>query len=624
MIKQLKNFIEEPTIAFVIDNSQSIKNDGLIEKLKKSEEKLTNAGYQVEWNSLSQNNIKIDSLKFDENISNLSKPIKAVESNFTNRHLISTILISDGIHNQGFSPEYINVSKPVYTIGIGDTTTQKDISIKEVFYNKIVYNGNKFPIKVQLNQFGFDNRNVNINLKKGGSTIQSKSVNLEKKSIHEVEFLVESKSFGKQLYSIEIEEKEDELTNKNNRRGIYIQIIDGKERVLVYAGAPHPDIKAIKSGLSKKENTEVVVYYDGFLKKPTGLFDLIVLHQFPSRKNKKDEVLKSFAKENTPVWHFIGNNSDIKGLNNYQKNLKATIKSSNNDDAFGVINNDFKGFELKSESLKNLQKLPPLSVPFGDFSFSGKASSLLFQQIGPVKTEKPILTFVENSNGIKNAYFIGEGLWRWRINEFALRENSDGIDELIQKTVRYITTKKDKRQLRVSPVKEEFFSDESTTLDVEVYNDIYEKIYQQDVELTISDESGNEKKFNFVNDITKSRFSLGRLEKGLYNFSAKTVVNGKTKTDEGSFVVKEQFIEQISTQADFNLLNTIASNNKGAFYSENNIDKLIDELILKEHKPKIVLTDETLKELINQKWLFFLIILLVTAEWGVRKYQGDY
>ena len=123
---------------------------------------------------------------------------------------------------------------------------------------------------------------------------------------------------------------------------------------------------------------------------------------------------------------------------------------------------------LSNNNLKNLDKLPPIDVLFGDFNFKGKTNHLLFQKVGSVTTAKPLLTFVEKSNGVKNAYFIGEGLWRWRLHEFAQHENSDGIDELIQKTVRYITTKKDKRQLRVNPTKEEFFSDESVLFDVEV------------------------------------------------------------------------------------------------------------------------------------------------------------
>ena len=623
MLKQLKNFIEEPTIAIIIDNSQSIKNNGLITKLKETEQKLTNVGYKIEWNSLTQNNIKLEEITFNENITNLSKPIKTLENNFINRNLNAAILISDGIHNQGFSPEYLQTSTPVFTIGIGDTSTQKDIAIQEVYYNKIVYNGNKFPIKVELKQEGFNNENINISLKKNGNTLQTKQVNTQTKSIHEIEFLTETNAVGKQLYTIEIETINGEITRENNTRDIYIQVIDGKQRVLIYAGAPHPDIKAIKSALSKKDNIETSIYYDGFVNKPDGFFDLIILHQFPSKTNKKSEVLKKFTKENTPMWYFIGNNTDIKEFNTSQNTLEISPKSSKNDVVSGAISSTFSVFTIENENLKSLDKLPPIDVLFADFNFRGKTNHLLFQKVGSITTEKPLLTFIEKGNGVKNAFFIGEGLWRWRLHEFAQHENSDGIDELIQKTVQYITAKKDKRQLRVNPAKEEFFSDENTLIDVEVYNAIYEKIYQKEIKIILNNDSISTE-FSFVNDENNSRFNLGRLEKGLYNFTASTEIDGEIIKDEGSFVVKEQYLEKITTKANFELLKNISDNSNGNFFLFDNVDNLIQQLITKEHKPKIVLTDETLEELMHQKWIFFLLIFLISIEWGIRKYQGDY
>ena len=230
MIKQLKNFIEEPTLAFMVDNSQSIKSESLVQKLKESEVKLAEAGYEIKWHTLNGSVDKLEDLKFEGKTTNLSKPIKELENNFINRNLTATVLISDGIHNQGFSPEYLQTNSPIITVGLGDTTTPKDISIQEVFYNKIVYSGNKFPVKVRLLQSGFDKESATVSIKKGDKVIQSKNIDLNNKAIHEIEFLLESASNGKQQYSIEIETKENESSIENNNRDIYVQVIDGKER----------------------------------------------------------------------------------------------------------------------------------------------------------------------------------------------------------------------------------------------------------------------------------------------------------------------------------------------------------------------------------------------------------
>lgn len=624
MIKQLKNFIEQPTLAFILDNSQSMESNGLVEQLKQAEEKLINAGYEVEWNSLTKTGIKLEELSFNHKTTDLSTSLKEVDNNHINRNLSKTILLSDGIHNQGFSPEYVQTTAPIYTVGLGDTTTPKDISIQEVYYNKIVYNGNTFPIKVRWKQTGYNNENVNLTIKQNGNKIDSKTMALDKNAVHEATFLIETNAIGKQAYSIEIENKEGESSIQNNTRDIYIQVIDGKERVLIYAAAPHPDVKAIKAALETKENIETVVYYKGFLKQPEGIFDLVITHQFPSKSVKQDPLLNTFRKGETPLWYFVGNNSDIKSLNEDQKGLNVVKRSNSNDKVFGSFNPNFSGFKIESESLKNMQKFPPVDVLFADYQFKGKAEDVLRQQIGSVVSSKPLLTFVEMSNGVKNAYFLGDGLWQWRMAEYAQNENTQGFDELIQKTVRYITAKKDKRQLRVTPIKEEFFTDQSVQFDVEVYNDIYEKIYQKEVKIAVKDENNTTKEFSFVNDESNSRFSIGQLEKGIYTFIATAQVNGKTIRDEGELVIKEQYLEEITTQADFDLLQKIAKNSGGEFFSLGNFNAMVDKLIATEHKPKIVLTDEILKELINQKWIFYLLLILISVEWVIRKYQGDY
>ena len=45
-----------------------------------------------------------------------------------------------------------------------------------------------------------------------------------------------------------------EFSNRNNRQDVYVEVIDGKEKILLLALAPHPDVKALKSIIEKNEN----------------------------------------------------------------------------------------------------------------------------------------------------------------------------------------------------------------------------------------------------------------------------------------------------------------------------------------------------------------------------------
>lgn len=624
MMRMLENLIEEPTIALVVDNSESMKGIRPDSIFGAAEAQLKEAGYQVVWNTLSGTQANPTDIQYDMASTNLNEALRKTELEYGNRNLIATVLISDGIHNTGFSPDNFTSYAPIYTIGIGDTTAIQDIAIQDVKYNKIAFSGNQFPVNVRVSQEGFSGQEVDVSILQAENVMASKKTTLTSSPFTEVEFMLNANGIGQQNYRIEVTPIEGEVSTQNNSRDIYINIVDNKERILILCAGPHPDVKAIRQALEVQHQIETVIYYPGYTKKPEGAFDVLIVHHFPTRKMRTDAVYEKYATAQIPTWYFVGNGTDLSLFNKISGLVEIEQKSSKNDEVSGVLNPQFSGFKINEESLNKLHRFPPVSVPFANYNFKRPSEHVLYQQIGNLPTEKPLLSFVRNTSGIRNAYFFGDGLWQWKINEFTLFDHNKGFNELVQKTVRYIATKNDRRKLRVNPVKEEFFTNEPVAIDIEVYNDIYEKIYQQKVELTVQNESGFSKPFTFVNDELKSRFSLGQLGKGVYSFTASTNVNGKVERDEREFLVKEQYLESLSLKADFDLLKRISANNSGKFYTEKSVNALTKELSETPHPAKIILVDEVLEEIIHQKWLFFVLMLLLTIEWATRKFSGDY
>ena len=50
----------------------------------------------------------------------------------------------------------------------------------------------------------------------------------------------------------------------------------------------------------------------------------------------------------------------------------------------------------------------------------------------------------------------------------------------------------------------------------------------------------------------------------------------------------------------------------------------IKQTILNHKVPEKIDSTEDLKEMINLRWIFFLILALLTVEWVFRKYLGGY
>ena len=66
----------------------------------------------------------------------------------------------------------------------------------------------------------------------------------------------------------------------------------------------------------------------------------------------------------------------------------------------------------------------------------------------------------------------------------------------------------------------------------------------------------------------------------------------------------------------------LASNSKGKLFYKDKADNLIKELLQNEDYYTIQKSNITEENLINWKWLLFMVIGLLSVEWFIRKYNG--
>ncbi len=636
LVRQTKNLIEEPIVVLALDNSKSMELQDeqqlkiLLEQLQNSKSELEKKGYSVELTGLDElSEMKLsqqDSGLFTQRQTNISSVLKRVTTDYENRNLVATVLVSDGINNNGLSPEYLSLSYPVFTVGFGDTTQPQDVFIPGMYANRIAYLGNSFPIKVEVGNKGYQGEKVNVRLLEDGKAISTKSVTLTRQGgIQEVDFQVNAGKVGKHQYAVTVQQFENEENTENNRKTVYVEVVDGRQKILIAASAPHPDIRALKSVIAQKQNYQLEMYFDGGDMPKGDDYDLVIYHQIPAKGMDNSKILEKFS--SSSKWYFTGSKTDYNKLNQIQNALKFGIKGSQTDNVQPVFNPNTDQFNFESELIGVFGEYPPVEVPFGEIETSPSVSTILKQRIGSIETDKPLLCVANGTkNNTKLAFFIGEGMWKWRMMEYAQYEKFTSFDQLMGKTLQYASAKTDKRKLRVFPVEEEFSVDDNVQLDVEVYNDILEPVYGKEINLKLTS-NGETSQYSFVNSGSpeqgaSSRFSLGSLKEGVYNFVASTSVSGKTEKAEGSFVVKETTIESLSTSADFELLRKLADQNAGTFYQSNQLNNLTTFLIQQDYKNKVISSFQELKELINLKWIFFVLLGLATLEWVIRKYHG--
>jgi hypothetical protein len=631
IIRLITNEYEKPTWVFLIDSSTSVGEvmdslgqSKLATALGEAKRAIENSGYEVKWKDLNGN--EITSIAANEPTSDLNKGIQNVVNEFEGRNLAGVILVSDGIYNAGASPLYTPVRVPVYSVGLGDTTLRVDLILKNVAFNKVTYQGNKFPLKAQVLMQGIGNQEISVSVIKDGKTLSNEKKITGTRSLVDFDFQLDAIGKGIQRYDISVKPLDQEYNKRNNTTSIFIEVVDGKKKILLVAPAPHPDIKALRGVVEKNSNYEFIIHIPGIAEadasylKPGGA-DLVIFHQVADKAGRTLPVYNALSKSSSSVLLLIGSQTNLRQLPSYQIPIQFDAKGQW-DEVTPIVNNEFRDFGFSENSNGIFSRYPPVQVPFGKFTYPPKANVLLYQRIGSVATDRPLLFSWEDGDK-KVATLIGEGLWRWRLNEFADHGNTERFDELFSKLIQYLSTLEDKRKFRSFPLQNEFSDSEPVVIESQVYNDLFELVYGNTVQLQLRDEQGKVTNYSYTTSPGGSRYRIGGLKEGVYRFKATTRLADKTEEVNSQFLVKALNIEEQNLTADFDLLRKLSTETGGRFYKSDQLSLLASDLE-KTKAASLIHSEETFNQLINLKWVFFLLLGLISTEWFIRKYQGSY
>jgi hypothetical protein len=623
---------ENANIVFIWDDSESLGKSkqnlqAYFQSIKDLKQELEDEkGVTIPIIGLSGNPLNdLDSIENSRKESPLNDAIKNVSRKIDNKLIAEVVLFSDGIYNRGISPDYYAFPFQLSTVGLGDTTQKQDIALQQVRYNKVAYEGNQFPIEVDITQNGFSGKSSILKLSRGSNQIAQKTIRFEgDDELKTVQFLVEAKSTGFQDYKIEIESLENEFNPNNNAKNAYINIVEGKKSILLLAPYPHPDIKALSASISQNDNYEFKMVINGIDNEQVENiedYDLAILFHLPSNSNAFISEINKLQNAGTPIWFINGPNLNYRLHNELNKSVDLR-PSNEKDEAFAYFNSKFDLFELNSEQMEVQQKLPPVYMPFVDHQFHPLSKTLMMKRVGNVKTQQPVFVFYSD-NEIRQATLLIQNFRIWRMVEFLNTQNFELFDDWVMKTIRYLTADNQKDRFKAFPLKEAFADNEIVKFQIEMYNEVFDRIYGVPVSLTIKNENDSSLNYEFTPDRLKPDFEVGNLQGGVYEYIAKTNIQGKNFESSGQFVVDEFDIENQNLQADFNLMRRLAKKNEGNFYQSNQLEALRTYLSSKEY-PK-VLSGKSEVIPINQNFLpYIMILLLLFSEWFIRRFFGSY
>jgi len=317
LIFQLKSYrTEKPTAILLVDHSASMLNysdsnqvESQLKKLRKDLKDRLDGKFEIEEISIEDVVTYGESKGFKSGISDLTLGFRQIRTDYYSRNIGAVLFVSDGNYNKGINPVYeagkINFT-PVYSFIVGDTTPKRDHFIKNVAYNDIAFLNNKFPVEIDLEGVKMGKGVSEVSILKNGEVISSQSIKYTDgvNDFAHVSFLINADKPGFQSYSVILKRETGESNYENNIRTFYVEVMDSRSKVLILAGAPHPDVASFLESMGTDQNLDIssvlVKDWDRRLKN----VDLVIWHE-PGIAFSQD-IQDLLVSKGIPVLYCIG------------------------------------------------------------------------------------------------------------------------------------------------------------------------------------------------------------------------------------------------------------------------------------------------------------------------------
>ena len=593
-------------------------------------------------------NFTFDSLNFSGNSTDLSESIRSLFAKKNDDNLRAVVMFSDGAFNFGQNPLYSveELALPVFTIGIGDTTEPRDISIQSLILNEVAYIDNPVPVNANIKVVGYANQELKISILDNNNMLESRIIKADDDYFEStVYFTYIPKESGNRKITVRIEEKEGEITTKNNSISEYIKVLKNKRIISLFGGAPNADISFVKQYLSTLPGIEIKEFIQSsgsaFFKQPSendiADTELFILIGFPIQTTP-DNIMEKIARElanGKPILLITSLNTDFIKMRKIEEYLPFNTASSRAVEF--NINADFTPKAISSpllrvngtdDDIEKWKNLPPIFRTETFVRAKPESELVATFKVNNVPLNEPFI-ITRNINSRKSVAIIGYGLHRWKLLGYAAEvakgrtDNFDAFTKLIENTVRWLSVSDLNRRISITTTKKSYSKGERVEFVGQVYDASYLPVDNAVINVSVS--GGDETREISMVSVGSGRYSanLDGLNAGDFNFSANILRAGnKIGSDNGRFSIGETEVEYRNMRMESAYLRTLSDVSGGKFYTEANVQTLLDDIkSLSTFKEK-PLTKRNDFALWSYPWLLAIALFLFAVEWVIRKRSG--
>ncbi len=654
IVQIVSSKIQKPVIAVLADNSLSmsqtdvfgskeqilsslIKSDALKQFSSSADVKLFSFSHSV-------SPLEQESLKVNGGTTNISLALQTSLKNIDN--LQGIILLSDGNYTDGSNPLYDAEKSriPIFTVGIGDTNEQKDISISKLIANSIGYVDATIPVDATIKVSGLSVQNVSVTLLEDGKKISEQKISVSSpQGTTEVplQFTYTPTSDGVKKLSVAVSPVVGEMIAKNNSRSALVKVLKNKVNIVVIAGILSADISAVMQTLNRDKNVYASLFYqlpsgefksqreNGSLQTSLAAADCIILIGFPTVQTSSSSITnlsQSVRSRSLPLLFIASRTLDLQKTRTMESILPFTVSSARIDEQ-SVLTNVFpktKSHQLLQNESSMWEKLPPVFYSLQTFLPKPESQNLVGVKIQNVPLNDPLVV-TRNIANTKSAAILGYGIHRWKLLASSTNETKNFFDTWFSSLVRWLATREQEKFIHVEPSKEFYSQGEQVEFSGQVYNESYQFVDNADVHLSVRSKQNNQRYETILSSLGSGRYegSIESLPEGEFNYTALAVNNGDTLgTSSGRISVGEQSIEFAETKMNRPLMKQMAISSGGEYSDANSFGSLLQTILQRSGMKPQELKQSREFELWNLPSFLTIIVILFGIEWLMRKQNG--
>jgi uncharacterized membrane protein len=210
---------------------------------------------------------RIDSaadLTFSANATHLGEGIEQARQELDAVPLSGLVVLSDGADNSRapIGDELLSLrakSVPIFTVGLGADKFDKDIEIRRVEASHSVLKGGTLVADLLIRQRGYAGQKVPLVVEDAGRIVSRDSITLPKDGdVAPVRVTVVARDAGPRALTFRIPKQPGEQVEQNNLQQALVDVRDGREKVLYVEGEPRSEMRFIRAAVEADSNIQLV------------------------------------------------------------------------------------------------------------------------------------------------------------------------------------------------------------------------------------------------------------------------------------------------------------------------------------------------------------------------------